>query len=138
MLAARQARISPWTTPSASLPLVGLGLQAFWFSLMAHQLPLRFKAGLLPAGGYGDNPIGAPPRSLTLPAFVIAISILPFTIQSLRVAMVDSLEADYVAAARARGVPGRRVLFAYGVRDATRSRASSSSGSTWAGSSATR
>jgi peptide/nickel transport system permease protein len=98
------------------VPLVGLGLPAFWFSLMLINY-LAVKAGLFPAGGYGDNPIEHL-RSLTLPAFVIAISILPFTIQSLRVAMVDSLEADYVAAARARGVPGRRVLFAYGVRNA--------------------
>jgi len=99
------------------VPLVGLGLPAFWFALMLINY-LAVKAGLFPAGGYGDTPLEHF-QSLTLPAFVTAVSILPFTVQSLRVAMVDALEADYVAAARARGVPGRRVLFGYAVRNAT-------------------
>lgn len=98
------------------VPLVGLGLPAFWFALMLINY-LAVKAGIFPAGGYGETPIEHV-QSLTLPAFVTAVSILPFTIQSLRVAMVDALEADYVAAARARGVPRRRVLFGYAMRNA--------------------
>lgn len=98
------------------VPLVGLGLPAFWFALMLINY-LAVKAGLFPAGGYGETPLEHL-QSLTLPAVVIAVSILPFTIQSLRVAMVEALEADYVAAARARGVPGRRVLIGHAMRNA--------------------
>ena len=98
------------------VPLVGLGLPAFWFALVLINF-LAVKAGWFPAGGYGDTPLEHL-HSLTLPALVTALSILPFTIQSLRVALVDALEADYVAAARVRGVPSRRVFFAHAMRNA--------------------
>lgn len=98
------------------IPLIGLGLPAFWFSLVLINF-LAVRAGWFPAGGYGDTPLEHL-HALTLPAFVTALSILPFTIQSLRVALVDALESDYVAAARARGVPSRRVFFAHAMRNA--------------------
>lgn len=98
------------------IPLIGLGLPAFWFSLVLINT-LAVRAGWFPAGGYGDTPLEHL-HALTLPAFVTALSILPFTIQSLRVALVDALESDYVAAARARGVPSRRVFLAHAMRNA--------------------
>lgn len=98
------------------LPLLGLGLPAFWLALVLIQT-LGVEMGLFPPGGYGNTPLAAL-HSLTLPAFVIAVSILPFTVQSLRVSMVEVYESDYVAAARARGVPGSTVLTHHVLRSA--------------------
>ncbi len=97
-------------------PLLGLGLPAFWLGLVLIEI-LSVRLGLFPSGGYGDTP-AEHLRALTLPALVIAVSILPFTVQSLRAAMVDAFDSEYVAAARARGVPGRRVLSRHVLRNA--------------------
>lgn len=97
-------------------PLLGLGLPAFWLSLILIEI-LSVRLGLFPSGGYGDTP-AEHLLALTLPALVIAVSILPFTVQSLRAAMVDAFDSEYVAAARARGVPGRRVLSRHVLRNA--------------------
>lgn len=97
------------------VPLVGLGLPAFWFALVLIQLlAVRFR--IFPPGGYGES-IPGHLWSLTLPAVITAVSILPFTVQSLRTAMVDAFDSDFVAAARARGVPHRRVLLRYVLRN---------------------
>ncbi|AQT80197.1 hypothetical protein B1R94_14395 [Mycolicibacterium litorale] len=98
------------------LPLVALGLPAFWLALMLIQL-LAVRIPIFPAGGYGETAVEHF-QALTLPAFVTAVAILPFTIQSLRVSMVEVFSADYVAAARARGVPGRDVLLHHVLRNA--------------------
>ncbi|MCW2757146.1 MAG: hypothetical protein JWO46_892 [Nocardioidaceae bacterium] len=97
------------------VPLLGLGLPAFWFALVLIQL-LAVRSGIFPTGGYGQGLLEHV-RSLTLPALVTAVSIVPFTVQSLRTAMVDAFESDYVAAARARGVPARRVLMRHVFRN---------------------
>ncbi len=99
------------------LPLLGLGLPAFWLALVLIQA-LAVDLGLFPPGGYGSSTPLAILHSLTLPAFVIAVSILPFTVQSLRVSMVEVFESDYVAAARARGVPRSSVLVHHVLRSA--------------------
>lgn len=99
-----------------TVPLVGLGLPAFWFALVLIQF-LAVRLGWFPAGGYGDTPLEHL-HALTLPALVTAVSILPFTIQSLRVAMIEAHDADYVAAAQARGVPSRRIFARYVFRNA--------------------
>jgi len=100
-----------------TVPLFGLGLPAFWFALVLIQV-FAVRLGWFPAGGYGGSPLQRL-HALTLPALVTAVSILPFTIQSLRVAMIDAYEADFVAAARARGVPRRQVLARYVFRNAS-------------------
>lgn len=98
------------------VPILGLGLPAFWLALVLIQW-LAVGLGWFPPGGYGDSPLEIV-RALTLPAFVIALSILPFTIQSLRVSLVEVIDADHVAAARARGVPERSVLVRHILRNA--------------------
>jgi peptide/nickel transport system permease protein len=98
------------------VPILGLGLPAFWLALVLIQW-LAVDLGVFPAGGYGTTALGHL-QALTLPAFVVAVSILPFTIQSLRVSIVEVLDADHVAAARARGVPARTVLVRHVLRNA--------------------
>jgi peptide/nickel transport system permease protein len=80
-------------------------------------LYLGIKAGLFPAGGYGSGLVGHL-QALFLPALTVSFSILPFTIRSLRSSMIDVLESDFVASARARGLGGAVVLRHHVLRNA--------------------
>lgn len=55
---------------------------------------------------------------LTLPAFALGLSLLALIVKITRAAMIDELDKDYVAFARARGLPRRRVLGRYVLRNA--------------------
>jgi peptide/nickel transport system permease protein len=54
---------------------------------------------------------------LTLPAVALAISGTALTVKLTRAALIGALDQDYVAFARARGVPAWRVLVVYGLRN---------------------
>ncbi len=99
-----------------AIPVMGIGLPTFWFALI---LILLFSVNLnwFPVGGYESSP-GGVLRSLFLPAVTVAVSILPFTIRGLRIALIDVLGSDYIAAARARGLPRRTVLIRHALRNA--------------------
>lgn len=55
---------------------------------------------------------------LTLPALALALTAMALVVKLTRTAMVNALEQDYVAFALARGVPMRRVLWRYALRNA--------------------
>src|SRR5262245_37440781 len=69
-----------------TIPLVGLGMPSFWLAIM---LILFFALQLhwFPVGGYGKTPLQIL-RALFLPALTVAIAIAPFTIRSLRTALI--------------------------------------------------
>jgi peptide/nickel transport system permease protein len=98
------------------LSLLGLGMPTFWFGII---LILLFAVSLhwFPVGGWGTT---TPEhlRSLVLPAITAAIGICPVLIRSLRVGMLDLIEADFVAACRAKGLRNVYVLVAHVARNA--------------------
>ena len=98
------------------VPILGLGIPSFWLALMLI-LYLGIRTGWFPAGGYGSGLLGHL-RALFLPGLTVALSIIPFTIRSLRASMIEVLESDYVAAARARGIGGWWVLWHHALRNA--------------------
>ena len=55
---------------------------------------------------------------LTLPALTLGAAVTALVVKLTRTAMINALEQDYVAFARARGVPTSRVLVHYGLRNA--------------------
>jgi peptide/nickel transport system permease protein len=55
---------------------------------------------------------------LTLPAVTLALGSMALVLKLTRAAMIDALEKDYVVFALARGLPRRRVLIAYALRNA--------------------
>ena len=93
------------------IPMVGLGLPAFWVGILL----LTFVA--LRVDWYGAT---WPDRliAMILPGLTVAIGIAPFTIRSLRSSLIEVMEADYIATARAKGLAGIRVLWAHGLRNA--------------------
>jgi peptide/nickel transport system permease protein len=72
---------------------------------------------VFPVGGWGEG-IAGHLRSAVLPALTIAIGIAPMTIRSLRASMIEVLNADFVATARAKGLSGTRVVARHVLRNA--------------------
>ena len=55
---------------------------------------------------------------LTLPAIALGISVLGLVVKITRASMLEELQKDYVAFARARGLPRRRITTSYLLRNA--------------------
>lgn len=97
-------------------------MPVFWLGLAAIAL-FALTLGWLPAGGLTD--LAATSTSwtdvaehLVLPVGVLAVSQAPWFVLFVRDAVADSLRDDHVLAARARGLPGRTVLFGHALRTA--------------------
>jgi len=100
-----------------AVPLVGLGFPPFWVGIVLLLVFALHLGRLFPVGGYGEGfPEHA--RSLFLPALTVALSIAPILIRSLRAALLEVLESDYITTARAKGLTERRVLLRHGLRNA--------------------
>jgi len=98
------------------LSLLGLGMPSFWFGII---LLLLFAVSLhvFPVGGWGTTVLEHL-RSLVLPGLTAAIGICPVLIRSLRVGMLDLIDADFVAACRAKGLRNSYVLVGHVARNA--------------------
>lgn len=99
-----------------SVSVVGLGMPAFWFGIVLIEV-FAVHVHLLPVGGWGSTP-AQHLEGLVLPALTAAFAIIPILVRSLRVGMVEVLDAEFVATVRAKGIGERRVLFAHVARNA--------------------
>jgi ABC-type dipeptide/oligopeptide/nickel transport system permease component len=59
------------------------------------------------------------PESFVLPVATLVITLTPVLIRAVRQSFLETLGDDYVRAARARGLPERRVLFVHGLKVAS-------------------
>lgn len=90
-------------------------------SLFVMSIPL-FVAGLLAQTVFGVQFGWFPAtsdgsfRSLILPAFVVGSLSMAFVARLMRSSLIESLHADYVRTAVAKGLPRRRVVVVHGVR----------------------
>jgi oligopeptide transport system permease protein len=91
----------------------GLGLAVPKF-VVAPLLVLLFAVTLhwLPAGGWGDW------TNVVLPVVALALPNLAYCARLVRASMLDVLHAEYLAAARARGLSEARLLFAHALKPA--------------------
>jgi peptide/nickel transport system permease protein len=96
--------------------LLGFAMPSFWLALL---LMLFFggKLRVLPVAGYGTT-LGDHLYHLILPSIVIAISVFPLLLRTLRVGLLEMLRQDFVRTARAKGLPGRLVLLKHVLRNA--------------------
>jgi len=99
------------------LALVAYATPCFWLGQMA-LLVLAVGTGLFPVQGMTDarNPPSGLGyvvdllRHLALPALVLAANELALTCRLVRTGLLESLETDYVRAARAKGLPEGSVI----------------------------
>jgi oligopeptide transport system permease protein len=105
-------RANSWLDRGLML-FAGLGLAVPKF-VVAPLLVLLFAVTLhwLPAGGWGEA------SNIVLPVIALALPNLAYCARLTRASMLDTLNAEYLAAARARGVSDARLLFAHALKPA--------------------
>ena len=100
-----------------AVPLVGLGFPPFWVGIVLLLVFALHVGRLFPVGGYGHGFVGHL-HAMFLPALTVALGIAPILIRSLRAALLEVLESDYIATARSKGLPEHRVLVRHALRNA--------------------
>ncbi len=96
--------------------VVGLGMPAFWIGIVLIEI-FAINLKVLPVGGWGTS-LWDHVKSLVMPGLTAAFAIIPILVRSLRVGMLEVLDSDFVASARARGLSESRVLFVHVMRNA--------------------
>jgi peptide/nickel transport system permease protein len=114
LAASRQGR--PADHAVRGVGVIGLGMPAFWIGIVLIEI-FAVNLKLLPVGGWGTT-LGEHVEGLILPGLTAAFAIVPILVRSLRVGMLEVLESDFVAAARATGLSEARVLYVHVTRNA--------------------
>jgi ABC-type dipeptide/oligopeptide/nickel transport system permease component len=93
------------------LVLVSLGLATpnFWLAVVL-VLIFTFELGLLPAIDMTG------PKSFILPVATLSVTLTPILIRTVRQSFLETLNEDFMRAARARGIPEHRVLLVHGLK----------------------
>jgi len=99
--------------------LSGLSVPHFWLGIMLILL-FAVRLGWLPASGYVTPWENLPRNLLTilLPSFVLGTGVAGVMMRHTRSAMLQTLNADYVRTARAKGVSERLVVLKHALRNA--------------------
>ena len=97
------------------LTTITFAMPAFWLGLIL-VLIFALELGWFPTSGLGKDPV-AIVRSLTLPALTIGLYLAPMLLRTLRSSMVETLGAEFIEAARARGLSERRVVMKHVMRN---------------------
>jgi peptide/nickel transport system permease protein len=114
--AVRRGRLSDYAATTGAL--VGLSVPHFWLGLMMI-IVFAVDLGWLPAGGYvpfTEDPI-ANLQHMIMPAIVLGTGFSAVLMRQMRSSMLESLGADYVRTARAKGLSERSVIGAHALRN---------------------
>jgi len=114
--AVRRGRPAEWF--ANGIALLGLSVPNFWLGLIGI-LYLSVGLGAFPASGF--VPLTQDPvdnlHHLVMPAVVLGTGIAAVVMRQTRSAMLDSLGADYIRTARAKGVSPRGVVGRHALRN---------------------
>ena len=83
--------------------VVGMGLIILFATSVVHAFPA---VSLLPPG---ENPL-THPNQLVLPVATLVLAVIPYLYRLIRASTIEALESEYVAMARLKGVPERKVV----------------------------
>ncbi len=97
---------------------LGIAIPNFWFAMIMVNI-LALKYNLFSAGGFPgwDNPLLAI-KSLTLPAFVLALPQAAILARVMRSSLLDTLSEDFMRTARAKGRTAKGAMFHHALRNA--------------------
>jgi peptide/nickel transport system permease protein len=116
LAAVRRGRLEEWLANGTAL--IGLSIPSFWLGIMLI-LVFAIILGVLPASGFvpfSEDPVGNLERMI-LPAAVLGGQFAAVLMRQTRSAMLESLGADYVRTARAKGLAERHVVLGHGLRN---------------------
>jgi len=85
---------------------LGLAIPSFWLAIVL-VLIFSVRLGWLPAIDMDG------PQSFILPVVTLAVALTPVLIRTIRQSFLETLSEDHVRAARARGIPERRVILVH-------------------------
>ena len=102
---------SPIDHASQLFALVGVAMPNFWLGYVLIFI-LALGAGWVPVSGHGS------PAHLVLPSLTLGTGLAAVQTRLIRSAMLDVLDAEFVDAARARGVRERVVVYRHALRNA--------------------
>ena len=114
--AVRRGKPSEWV--ANGLALIGLSVPHFWLGLLAI-LYLSVAAGLFPASGFvpmREDPVDNL-HHIILPAVILGTGLAAVIMRQTRSAMLESLSADYVRTAKAKGLKPRAVIGRHALRN---------------------
>ncbi|WP_328608717.1 ABC transporter permease [Amycolatopsis sp. NBC_00345] len=114
--AVSRGRWPEWAANGFSL--LALSIPTFWLGILA-VLYLSVQLGWFPASGY-VSPFEQPLRGLyylTLPAVILGLAHAAVVQRQTRSSMVETLTADFVRTARAKGLGRGAVVFRYALRN---------------------
>ena len=112
----------------SSLSIFGISMPVFWFGVILI-IVFSYQLGMLPSSGaHGtpylwpvlgiQNPILDELAHLALPSLVLTWASLAYNVRLLRAGMLDVLRQDYIMAMRASGMPERKILYRYALKNA--------------------
>jgi len=101
------------------LTTVTFVMPAFWLGLVLVQI-FSLRLGLLPTSGYGDTFVEHL-RSLVLPAVTVGLWLAPLLLRLLRSSVIETLQTEYIEAARVRGLSSARILGKHVMRNSATS-----------------
>ena len=110
MLAATR-RGTAWDAMAMFAALIGQSMSSVWLAVLL-VLVFAVKLGWLPTSGSGGI------EYIILPALCLASQDYALSTRMLRSGMIGALGQDYVMAARARGIPKRRIHWRYAFKNA--------------------
>jgi ABC-type dipeptide/oligopeptide/nickel transport system permease component len=106
-----------WKSPLDYLTMggtvVGVSMPVFWLGVLLIYL-FAMRLGWLPASGFGDGSMAY----LVLPAFTLAMASAAYVARITRSSVLEEVGEMYIRAAKAKGVPERRILFKHALRNA--------------------
>ncbi|WP_299839090.1 ABC transporter permease [uncultured Jannaschia sp.] len=116
LAASRRGGVADWGVMGATQ--LGLAVPNFWFAMLL-VLVFAVSLGWASAGGFPgwSDPVAAI-SALTLPAIALALPQASILARVLRSALLDTLDADYIRTARAKGLSRRATVLRHALRNA--------------------
>lgn len=90
------------------LSVLGMTIPVFWLAVLFARF-FGIRLGWFPVSGYGEGFVDHL-HHLFLPAVSTSLWLAPLLTRNLRAALIEQMEADYVAASRAKGLPERYIF----------------------------